>query len=91
MRNYTGIAVWGCLLSLLAIEFIDFDSPPKARTANSAPTQSAPSAASAPIPEIAGKAIVAKAGPIDKRGREGAHAPFSHIREKRDGSLSFRQ
>ena len=91
MRNYTGIAVWGCLLSLLAIEFIDFDSSPKARSANSAPIQSVPAAAPAPIPEIAGKAKMAKAGPIDKRGRESVHAPFSHIREKRDGSLSFRQ
>lgn len=91
MRNYTGIAVWGCLLSLLAIEFIDFDSSPKARTASSAPIQPVPAAAPAPIPEIAGKARAAKAGPIVKRGREGAHAPFSHIREKRDGSLSFRQ
>lgn len=91
MRNYTGIAVWGCLLSLLAVEFIDFDSSLKARTAKSAPIQSIPAAAPAPIPEIAGKASVAKVGPIDRRGREAAHAPFSHIREKRDGSLSFRQ
>jgi hypothetical protein len=25
MRNYTGLAVWGCLFACLALEFIDFD------------------------------------------------------------------
>lgn len=24
MRNYTGLAVWGCLFACLALEFIDF-------------------------------------------------------------------
>jgi small neutral amino acid transporter SnatA (MarC family) len=80
MRNYTGLAVWGCLLGLLALEFIDFDSSPKAQSAKSDPIQSAPAAFPAAVPDIVGKA-----------GAASVHAPFSHIREKRDGSFSYRQ
>lgn len=30
MRNYTGLAVWGCLFACLALEFIDFKGGGKA-------------------------------------------------------------
>lgn len=30
MRNYTALAVWGCLFACLALEFIDFDGGGKA-------------------------------------------------------------
>jgi hypothetical protein len=90
MRNYTGIAVWGCLLAFLALEFIDFGSSPKAQTAKSEPIQLAP----APVPAMVpgnDKARVAKTGAGYRRGRENVHVPFSHIRDKRDGYLSYRQ
>jgi hypothetical protein len=90
MRNYTGLAVWGCLAGLLALEFIDFGFSPKTRTVNSGPNRSAP-ADPAPVPQMASKAAPAKAGALGKRGRENVPAPFSHIRDKRDGTLSFRQ
>lgn len=96
MRNYTGLAVWGCLMALLTLEFVDFGSPSKSRTAKSGSIQPAPAAASSAIPAgddakaMAPKSVV-KAGPSDKRSRESLHVPFAHIRAKGDGSISYRQ
>ena len=91
MRNYTGLAVWGCLLALLALEFIDLGSPAKDQTAKSGSIQPEPAAVPSATPAGDGKARVAKAGALDKRGRASVHVPFSHVREKRDGSISYRQ
>ena len=91
MRNYTGLAVWGCLLALLAIEFIDLGSPSESRTAKSGNIRPAPAAIPSAIPAGDGKAKVPKAVVLEKRRRESLHVPFSHIRDKHDGSISFRQ
>lgn len=91
MRNYTGLAVWGCLLGLLALEFIDFDSSSKAITANRGSTQPAPAAQPAPVAHSVVPAALPAPKTAGKARAAGVHDPFSHIRDKRDRYLSFRQ
>ena len=94
MRNYTGLAVWGCLSALLALEFIDFGSPAGNQTAKSGSIRPEPAAVPSALPAYDGKAkvaTVAKTGALDRRRRESLHVPFAHIREKSDGTMSYRQ